>query len=1080
MKKGFSTKLRWFGVLALLLAVSFAVIPAHADNSKPRKITDLHFMYPDKKDSKSLMFTPVEGAAYYEVKINDGTYEYVNSYKTVTDPVTKEKKVIPEYYSFSDSSNVNAVSFTSPTSVKAFDSEKGDYAENKSGDYIYINTLNCVVGVNVRAVNEPLDEKGNVTEERVYGEWSNTVKVSYSVRNECVFSNLTYAGYDDELNGYVVNATNLEYDKVSTDAYYILTSYAGKNKYTRTGYLSYNSEKDVYYIKNNSSMQEFVPYGTTLTLEIYDKYSGNYTRDEDNNPVYLISTTLTTQKPVAKYSLPKAKKVSVKYTDSSDNIYLTFPSAFETDVKYEAYCSEKPDMSEAQLLGSYTYSSNSRECKIPASKLTYGKTYYFGVRSTYTYSETVWSNEGEKSADFKTRLKNEYGWNASSINQTTRTGATRYYYSSNIKVDGDMTVSAPFVYRDPADITPISSFKVQGVRCYPDSTYTGSSYLTFTYKGKLQPYESLQIQYSTDKNFKASMIKIADNSYSYSNSTSSSGEIDVSNLRPGQKYYIRARVKMSLINPVDNMESYSFGPWTKSVSYTPTVAYSTTSIKETTLSSVLVYSSSYGGNYSGVQIQKKVSGAWKTLYEGNERYYRDNDVKANTRYEYRSRSYYYNTVTDKKVYGTYSYVDAFTWGGACNLYAEPASKSSTKISWDKVSGADGYELFTYSTFNSFVSGVSNATTYTLIATLGSNASSYSIGGLTTGKAYYYSLRPFKYIDGKKCYASSYTASTYLGYARIAQISSKTASNGKLTVKWKKIPDVAGYKVEKYNADTQLWEPFKKTIKKSATSATFDKVEGSSSVKYRICAYNKKKQYTSWLTVEVSPMIPGTPTNLKATQVADGIYKLSWKKVKGADAYRVYYTSWAASATYYPVYKGYSYSSSSSVRPMTYSKKTGYVDSESYYVKGTSTYIRVPDDGVKKYYYVEAVYEYPEKEIYVGTTYSDGYGSKTVAITPQYYSGLDVPEATVKSTKAKAVKLTWNKMKKADGYKILRATKPDGKYSVIKTINSYKTTSFTDKNAKKGKTYYYKVVAIGKNTYGQKVNSNGNVLEVKTK
>ena len=68
--------------------------------------------------------------------------------------------------------------------------------------------------------------------------------------------------------------------------------------------------------------------------------------------------------------------------------------------------------------------------------------------------------------------------------------------------------------------------------------------------------------------------------------------------------------------------------------------------------------------------------------------------------------------------------------------------------------------------------------------------------------------------------------------------------------------------------------------------------------------------------------------------------------------------------------------------------------------------------------------------------------------------------------SRKVTLRWKKANRATGYKVYRSTKKNGKYTCIKTLKGLK---YTDKNLKKGKTYYYKVRAYrkvkGQNVYG---------------
>ena len=78
--------------------------------------------------------------------------------------------------------------------------------------------------------------------------------------------------------------------------------------------------------------------------------------------------------------------------------------------------------------------------------------------------------------------------------------------------------------------------------------------------------------------------------------------------------------------------------------------------------------------------------------------------------------------------------------------------------------------------------------------------------------------------------------------------------------------------------------------------------------------------------------------------------------------------------------------------------------------------------------------------------------------------------TVKSLKAKnsakgKVKLTWKKVSGVKTYTIYRSTSKNGTY---KKIGTTKKLSFTDKKAKKGKTYYYRIVIDYEDSTGVKL------------
>ena len=91
----------------------------------------------------------------------------------------------------------------------------------------------------------------------------------------------------------------------------------------------------------------------------------------------------------------------------------------------------------------------------------------------------------------------------------------------------------------------------------------------------------------------------------------------------------------------------------------------------------------------------------------------------------------------------------------------------------------------------------------------------------------------------------------------------------------------------------------------------------------------------------------------------------------------------------------------------------------------------------------------------GSTTVTGKYSKVIkaATSPQKVTAVKVKRSGNKA------KLSWKKVKGADGYEIYRATSKKGSYKKIKTIKKGSAVSYTDGKAKKGKMYYYKVRAV---------------------
>jgi fibronectin type 3 domain-containing protein len=109
-------------------------------------------------------------------------------------------------------------------------------------------------------------------------------------------------------------------------------------------------------------------------------------------------------------------------------------------------------------------------------------------------------------------------------------------------------------------------------------------------------------------------------------------------------------------------------------------------------------------------------------------------------YYYKVRAY--NYIGPATIYGSYSDVI-----GIAPILPAPVanvvsnSNSNIKLKWDTVSGASGYEIYQSS---------SKSGTYTRVST--TSNTSYTKSGLSKGKSYYYKIRAYRYVGGKKVYS----------------------------------------------------------------------------------------------------------------------------------------------------------------------------------------------------------------------------------------------------------------------------------------------------------------------------------------
>lgn len=119
---------------------------------------------------------------------------------------------------------------------------------------------------------------------------------------------------------------------------------------------------------------------------------------------------------------------------------------------------------------------------------------------------------------------------------------------------------------------------------------------------------------------------------------------------------------------------------------------------------------------------------------------------------------------------------------------------------------------------------------------------------------------------------------------------------------------------------------------------------------------------------------------------------------------------------------------------------------------------------KTYYYKVTGYSYVGNTKY-STKVSNKDSAKISKTTSSYVKGSSMYAST--AYKSKAVVVKWSAPRiKATRYQVYRATSKNGTYKKIATLK-YGSTSYTDKNVKVGKRYYYKVRAY-KTINGKKV------------
>ena len=206
-----------------------------------------------------------------------------------------------------------------------------------------------------------------------------------------------------------------------------------------------------------------------------------------------------------------------------------------------------------------------------------------------------------------------------------------------------------------------------------------------------------------------------------------------------------------------------------------------------------------------------------------------------TSYKFKVRAY--KTVNGKNVYSAYTSTASVktTLKTASSVKASSAAYNKVKLSWKKVDGATGYEVYQY-----------NAKTkkYTKTATV--KTTSYTKSKLTTGTSYKFKVRAYRTVNGKKVYSSySKVVSAKPSLAKVSSVSAKNVKTKSVKLSWKKVSGATGYQVYQY--DTKA-KKYTKVATVKTTSYTKAKLKTGSKYTFKVRAYktvSKKNVYGSY-------------------------------------------------------------------------------------------------------------------------------------------------------------------------------------------------------------------------------------------
>lgn len=164
-----------------------------------------------------------------------------------------------------------------------------------------------------------------------------------------------------------------------------------------------------------------------------------------------------------------------------------------------------------------------------------------------------------------------------------------------------------------------------------------------------------------------------------------------------------------------------------------------------------------------------------------------------------------------------------------NAKAASNSTSSLKLSWKKMSGASGYEIYQYNTSSRKYKKLSDVK--------GASATSYTVKKLKSATTYRFKVRCYKTVEDTRYY-SEYSDIIYTATKpdKPTKLTYKSTKNS-VTLSWKKSAGATGYIVYRYDTKTKKYNKIAsvKTNKYSDKQLTKNKA-----YKYKIVAYKSYK------------------------------------------------------------------------------------------------------------------------------------------------------------------------------------------------------------------------------------------------
>ncbi len=274
-----------------------------------------------------------------------------------------------------------------------------------------------------------------------------------------------------------------------------------------------------------------------------------------------------------------------------------------------------------------------------------------------------------------------------------------------------------------------------------------------------------------------------------------------------------------------------------------------------------------------VALYNTSTGAYTTVGTTTGTSYTIPNLSTGTTYNVVVRAY--NGSGTSKAYGAYSDYQTLTTKVAYPKNFRCASKSETActLAWDKSNGATSYKIY------EVVNGKEQ-----LIGTTAST--SYTISNVAANSTHKYTIRPFKYLNGKDWQGAAPAEPITVKFAKEApkNFTVKGYTKDAVRIGWDNIAGASAYNVYMLDSVTNTYKFVAKT---NTNEYRFSKLKENTYYKVKVQAVYSNNSQGPLSAIYTLSTKPTTPTGLKKTSTTQNSVNLSWNAVNGTTFYRIY-------------------------------------------------------------------------------------------------------------------------------------------------------------------------------------------------